>query len=172
MGATMALVLAADRPDLIQGVVAVEPPFRSKGRINPYQHHVAVHASLHNAAFVRGLMSPLSPEADRRRGAWIYSQGAPGIYPGDIAFYSDEFDGATVAPRIDAARTPVALLCGAYDYSASPADGERLRDLIPGAVLSVMPSLGHFPMIEHPDAFRPFLADALCHASGGAIGIA
>lgn len=41
MGAAMALVLAADRPDLVRGVVAVEPPFRSKGRINPYQHHVA-----------------------------------------------------------------------------------------------------------------------------------
>ncbi len=39
-------------------------------------------------------MSPLSPESDRRRAAWIYSQGAPGIYGGDLAFYSDEFDGA------------------------------------------------------------------------------
>src|SRR3712207_7469655 len=55
------------------------------------------------------------------------SQGAPQIYTGDLAFYSDEFDGAVVAPRIDAAQTPVALLCGTYDYSATPEDGARDR---------------------------------------------
>lgn len=86
MGAALALLLAAERPDLVAGVIAIEPPFRSKGRRNPYQHHVGVHAGLHNAAFVRGLMSPTSPLDSRRRAAWIYSQGAPEIYAGDLAF--------------------------------------------------------------------------------------
>ncbi len=166
MGAAMALVMAAERPDLVRGVVAIEPPFRSKGRRNPYQHHVGVHGGLHNASFVRGLMSPTSPEADRRRAVWIYSQGAPGIYTGDLAFYSDEFDGAATAPRIDTGATPVALLCGRYDYSATPEDGRRLQALMPGARLDVMDGLGHFPMCEHPDLFRPFLLRALAHAAG------
>lgn len=166
MGAAMALVMAAERPDLVRGVVAIEPPFRSKGRRNPYQHHVGVHGGLHNASFVRGLMSPTSPEADRRRAMWIYSQGAPGIYTGDLAFYSDEFDGAAIAPRIDTGRTPVALLCGSYDYSATPEDGRRLQALMPGARLDVMDGLGHFPMCEHPDLFRPFFLRALAHAAG------
>ncbi|MGE7468119.1 alpha/beta fold hydrolase [Bosea sp. NPDC003192] len=163
MGAAMALLLAAERPDLVAGVVAIEPPFRSKGRRNPFQHHVAVHAGLHNPAFVRGLMSPTSPLDQRRRAAWIYSQGAPQIYSGDLAFYSDEFDGAAVAPRIDASRTPVALLCGSYDYSATPEDGGKLAALIPGAMLRLMDGLGHFPMCEHPDLFRPHLMAALEH---------
>jgi len=166
MGAAMALVMAAERPDLVRGVVAIEPPFRSKGRRNPYQHHVGVHGGLHNASFVRGLMSPTSPEADRRRAVWIYSQGAPGIYPGDLAFYSDEFDGAAIAPRIDTGATPVALLCGSYDYSATPEDGRRLQALMPGARLDVMDGVGHFPMCEHPDLFRPFFLRALAHAAG------
>jgi pimeloyl-ACP methyl ester carboxylesterase len=165
MGAAMALVLAAERPDLVRGVVAIEPPFRSSGRRNAYQHHVAVHGGLHNASFVRGLMSPTSPEADRRRAMWIYSQGAPGIYTGDLAFYSDEFDGAAIAPRIDTGKTPVALLCGSYDYSATPEDGRRLQALMPGARLDVMEGLGHFPMCEHPDLFRPYFARALAHAA-------
>jgi pimeloyl-ACP methyl ester carboxylesterase len=165
MGAAMALVLAAERPDLVRGVVAIEPPFRSTGRRNPYQHHVGVHGGLHNASFVRGLMSPTSPEADRRRAVWIYSQGAPGIYTGDLAFYSDEFDGATIAPRIDTGRTPVVLLCGSYDYSATPEDGRRLQTLMPGARLEVMDGLGHFPMCEHPDLFRPYFLRGLTHAA-------
>ncbi|MBR1220395.1 alpha/beta hydrolase [Bradyrhizobium sp. U87765 SZCCT0131] len=164
MGAAMALMLAAERPDLVAGAVAIEPPFRSKGRRNPFQHHVAVHAGLHNPAFVRGLMSPTSPLDQRRRAAWIYAQGAPQVYTGDLAFYSDEFDGAVVAPKIDAARTPVALLCGTYDYSATPEDGEKLAALIPGAMMRVMDGLGHFPMCEHPDLFRPHLVAALAHA--------
>ncbi|MBL8581424.1 MAG: alpha/beta hydrolase [Rhizobiaceae bacterium] len=164
MGAAMALVMAADRPDLVRGAVALEPPFRSPGRRNPYQNHVAVHGGLHNGAFVRGLMSPTSPIACRRRASWIYSQGGPGVYPGDLAFYSDEFDGAEVAPRIDAARTPVALLSGVYDYSATPADGARLAELIPGALHVVMDGIGHFPMTENPDHFRRYLLQGLEHA--------
>ncbi|MCZ8043138.1 MAG: alpha/beta fold hydrolase [Beijerinckiaceae bacterium] len=166
MGAALALLLAAERPDLVAGVIAIEPPFRSKGRRNPFQHHVGVHAGLHNAAFVRGLMSPTSPLDSRRRAAWIYSQGAPEIYAGDLAFYSDEFDGAEVAPRIDAARTPVSLLCGTYDYSATPEDGAKLAALIPGADLRIMDGLGHFPMCEHPDLFHPHLLAALAQVGG------
>ncbi|MEH2512876.1 pimeloyl-ACP methyl ester carboxylesterase [Nitrobacteraceae bacterium AZCC 1564] len=163
MGAAMTMALAAEKPDLLLGIVAVEPPLLSKGRRNPFQHHVAVHGALHNASYVRGLMSPLSPEADRRRAAWIYSQGAPGIYGGDLAFYSDEFDGAVVASKINAERTPVALLSGGYDYSATPNDGRKLADLIPGSFFREMPGLGHFPMCENPDLFRPYLLEALGH---------
>jgi pimeloyl-ACP methyl ester carboxylesterase len=165
MGAALALCLAAARPDLLKGIIAIEPPFRSTGRRNPYQHHTAVHAGLHNAAFVRGLMSPTSPLDARRRAAWIYSQGAPQVYSGDLAFYSDEFDGAEIGPRIDASQTPVALLCGTYDYSATPADGRKLADLIPGAMLRVMHGLGHFPMCENPDLFRGHFVAALDHVS-------
>jgi pimeloyl-ACP methyl ester carboxylesterase len=161
----MALHLAAERPDLVLGAVAVEPPFRAKGRINPFQNNVGVHGALHNGAFVRGLMSPESPQSGRRRASWIYAQGAPGVYPGDLAFYSLEFDGAVTAPRIDADRTPVALLSGGYDYSASPADGQQLATLIPGAYLQIMPSLGHFPMCEHADLFRLYLCRALQHVA-------
>jgi len=159
MGAAMAIVTAATRPDVLRGVVALEPPLRSPGRRNPYLAHAAVAGGVHNAAYVRGLMSPTSPEAMRRRAGWIYSQGAPGIYTGDLAFYSDEFDGAEVGPRI--VGCPVHLLCGEYDYSATPADGLTLSRLITGSTYVSMPGLGHFPMTEDPDRFRPYFLQAL-----------
>jgi len=167
MGAAMALVLAAHCPKHVRGVVALEPPYKSPGRRNPFQNHVAVHGGLHNGAFVRGLMSPSSPVTDRRRASWIYSQGGPGVYPGDLAFYSDEFDGSVIAPRIDARKTPVALLSGTYDYSATPEDGARLAKAIPGSLFIRMDGLGHFPMCENPDFFRPFLMRGLEFVSGG-----
>jgi len=167
MGAAMSLVLAAERPDHLLGIVAIEPPFRSKGRRNPYQHNVNVHGALHNSAYVRGIMSPLSPQAERRRSSWIYAQGAPGIYPGDLAFYSDEFDGAVTAPKIDGSRTRTVLLSGDYDYSATPADGAKLAELIPGSLHLTMEGLGHFPMCEHPDYFRTYLSRALTFIRDG-----
>jgi len=161
MGAAMSMVLAAERPSLVAGIIAIEPPFQSKGRRNPYQHNAKVHGSLHNASYVRGLMSPMSPQGYRRRASWIYSQGAPGIYPGDLSFYSDEFDGAVTAPKIDSKQTPTVLLSGDYDYSATPADGAKLAERIPGSLHLTMNGLGHFPMCEHPDYFRTYFVQAL-----------
>lgn len=167
MGAAIALEIAARRPDLLQGLLAIEPPLRATGRINRGQNDVAVHAGLHNGAFVRGLMAPSSPESYRRRASWIYSQGGPGVYQADLAFYSLEFDGAATARRIDAAALPVVLLSGAYDYSATPQDGAALAALMPGALQIVMPELGHFPMTEHPDLFAGYLDRALAAISAG-----
>lgn len=161
MGAAIALTVAARRPDLLRGVIALEAPLRSPGRRNPFLAHAAVSGGLHNSAYVRGLMSPASPEGWRRRAAWIYAQGGPGVYSGDLAFYSDAFDGAQIAPQVDAGRLPVHLLTGTYDYSATVADGAALAALMPGSVFREMPGLGHFPMSEDPDAFRPHLVRVL-----------
>jgi pimeloyl-ACP methyl ester carboxylesterase len=161
MGAAIALVAAAERPDLLRGVVALEPPLRSPGRRNPYLAHAAVSGGAHNAAYVRGLMSPLGPVGHRRRAAWIYAQGGPGVYTGDLAFYSEEFDGHVTGPQIDTGRVPVTLMTGEYDYSATVADGEALSGLISGSRFVPMPGLGHFPMSEHPDLFRTHVVPEL-----------
>jgi pimeloyl-ACP methyl ester carboxylesterase len=160
IGAAMVLVLAADLPELVRGVVALEPPFRSHGRQSPVLTHAGVNASAHNPSYVRGLMSPLASVSDRRAAAWIYAQGGLGVYSGDIEFY-EHFDGEAVARRIDGRKCPVALLSGAYDYSATPEDGRRIAALIPGATVKLMPDLGHFPMIEAPDCLRTYLAPVL-----------
>jgi pimeloyl-ACP methyl ester carboxylesterase len=96
--------------------------------------------------------------------AFIYSQGGPGIYDGDLMFYSDEFDGEEVARRINGKRTPTYFLTGRYDYSATVEDARRLSAWIEGSTVIEMSDLGHFPMVENPERFafyfRPVL-DAL-----------
>lgn len=160
MGAAMALVLAATRPELVRAVIALEAPFHARGRLNPSLAHAAVNASAHNPSYVRGLMSPAASEAARRSATWIYGQGGLGVYAGDLAFY-EQFDGGDVASRIDGARCPVELLTGAYDYSATPEDAQRLGALVAGSRVEIMPALGHFPMVEDPDRFRIHFAAAL-----------
>jgi pimeloyl-ACP methyl ester carboxylesterase len=168
MGAGIALALAAERPDLVKAVIALEAPLRPRGRRNPFLTHAKVNGGWHSAAYVRGLMSPTSPAEDRRRAAHIYAQGAPGIYDGDLVFYSDEFDGEVVAKRIDGRRIPVALLIGHYDFSATVSDAHALAGWIECAVVTEMPELGHFPMTENPAVLLKYLRPILAALSSSA----
>ncbi len=58
-------------------------------------------------------------------------------------------------------KNPVHIIVGAYDLTYTPEDARRTAEAIPGATLAVMDELGHFPMSEHPDGFRPFFVEAL-----------
>lgn len=161
MGAAMALHAARELPGLVHGAIALEAPFRSPGRRTPMLAHAQVNQAAHNPSYVRGLMGPASPLARRRHAAWIYSQGGFGMYAGDLAFYSDDFDAERDVTGLDGRRIPVELLTGSYDESATPADSRRVAALVPGARFGEMPELGHFPMTEHPRVFLGYLRPVL-----------
>ena len=161
MGAAIALAIAAQHPDLVTAVIALEAPVRPRGRRNAYLTHGQVNAGWHTSAYVRGLMSPLSPLAYRRRAAWIYAQGGPGVYDGGLQFYSDEFDGEAIAKAIDGRHTPVVLMTGHYDFSATVADAKALAGWIAHSRVVEMPALGHFPMTENPGALLAYLVPEL-----------
>lgn len=151
MGAAIGLAFLARHPELAFGAILLETPWRSPGRRTDLLDHPAVHGGRFGAAWVQALMSPHSPEHHRRTATWIYSQAAPGVYEGDLAFYSDEFDAATHVAQIDTARTPLCLMTGDYDYSASPAESRRIADAVPGAQFITLKDMGHFPMTENPE---------------------
>jgi len=161
MGAAMSLVIAAFRPDLVTGVIALEAPWRAPGRRSPLLADARVNAGLHNPSYVRALLSPASPQPYRDEACWIYSQAGFGIYSGDLAFYSNEFDGEAVGKELAKTDVPVCLLTGSYDYSATPDNSRAMAALIPQAEFVEMANLGHFPMSENPDGFRPYWVQAL-----------
>lgn len=165
MGATMGLTLTARRADLVAGCIALEAPMSAPGRRSDLLTDARVADSQHNPAYVRAMLGPASPARRRDEACAIYAQGRPGVYMGDLAYYSEEYDGSTIVPGLRACGRPLVFLTGSYDYSASPANTRRLFRAIGAkrAMFREMPGLGHFPMIEDPERFRPHFLDALSY---------
>jgi pimeloyl-ACP methyl ester carboxylesterase len=166
MGGAIVLKVAAEFQDELTGIVGLESSAHAPGRYNELLHHPAIHGGELAASYTYGLNSPYSPEASRRENWWYYSQGGPGVYQGDVYFYSIDWDGRDDLGRIDTNRCKVALLTGEYDYSCTPAMSEAVAAAIPGAQLTIMKGMGHFPMIENYPGFRPYLLQALDHVAG------
>ena len=166
MGGAIVLRLAAEHQDELTGIVGLESSAYAPGRYNELLHHPAIHGGELAASYTYGLNSPHSPEVNRRENWWYYSQSGPGVYQGDVYFYSLDWDAREDLRRIDTNRCKVALLTGEYDYSCTPAMSEAVAASIPGARLTIMPGMGHFPMIENYPAFRPYLIAALDHVAG------
>jgi pimeloyl-ACP methyl ester carboxylesterase len=165
MGGAIVLKLAADYQEELTGIIGLESSAYAPGRYNEFLHHPAIHGGELAASYTYGLNSPFSPEASRRENWWYYSQSGPGVYQGDVHFYSNDWDGREEIKRIDTNRCKVALLTGEYDYSCTPAMSEAVAAAIPGARLTIMKRMGHFPMIENYPGFRPYLLAALDHVA-------
>jgi pimeloyl-ACP methyl ester carboxylesterase len=165
MGGAILLKVAAEYQEELSGIIALESTAYAPGRYNDFLHHPAIHGGELCASYTYGLNSPKSPEASRRENWWYYSQSGPGIYQGDVYFYSLDWDAREDLKRIDTNRCKVALLTGEYDYSCTPAMSEAVAAAVPGSRLSIMEGMGHFPMIENYPGFRPHLLQALDHVA-------
>jgi len=83
------------------------------------------------------------------------------VFKGDLHFYRVDADLRGKLDGIDASRCPLYLLTGEYDFSCTPEDTRRTADGIPGAKVTVMKELGHFPMSENPAQFRRYILPVL-----------
>ena len=161
MGGAIVLKLAAEYQRELRGVVGLESSAYAPGRFNHYLHHPAIHGGELVASYTYGLCAPQSPEASARENWWYYSQSGPGVYAGDVHFYSLDWDGREDLARIDTSLCRVSLLTGAYDYSCTPDMTREVARSIPGSRVVVMDGIGHFPMIENYPVFRRFLLPEL-----------
>jgi len=166
MGGAIVLKVAAEFQDELTGIVGLESSAYAPGRYNELLHHPAIHGGELAASYTYGLNAPGSPEPSRRENWWYYSQSGPGVYQGDVYFYSLDWDAREDVRRIDTNRCKVALLTGEYDYSCTPEMSEQVAAAIPGSRLTIMKRMGHFPMIENYPDFRPYLLAALEHVAG------
>jgi pimeloyl-ACP methyl ester carboxylesterase len=162
IGGRVVLHLALQCPERFKALIGLQ----SGAHVNPYYdldwlHRPDVHGGEVCAGIVSGLVGPGAPERDRWETLWHYMQGGPGVFKGDLHFYTGEGDLRGRVQRIDTTRCPLHLLTGEYDYSCTPEDSQDLARLIPGARLQIMPGLGHFPMSEAPQEFLKHLLPVL-----------
>ncbi len=161
MGGAIVVKLAAEFQRELRGVVGLETSAYAPGRFNQFLHHPAIHGGELVASYTYGLCAPMSPEANARENWWYYSQSGPGVYAGDVHYYSNDWDGREDARRIDTALCRVSLLTGEYDYSCTPDMTRAVAQSIAGSRMVIMKDMGHFPMIENYPVFREFLLPEL-----------
>lgn len=157
MGGAIVLKAAAEYQSELRGIVGLECSAYAPGRYNDFLHHPAIHGSEMTASYTYGLCAPQSPEENARENWWLYSQAGPGVYAGDVYFYSLDWDGREDMSRIDTRLCKVSLLTGEFDYSCTPSMTRDVAAAIPGSRLTIMKGIGHFPMIENYPLFRDYL---------------
>ncbi|MDE0192262.1 MAG: alpha/beta hydrolase [Gammaproteobacteria bacterium] len=160
IGGHLAIDLALRHPREFRAVVGLEASAYTPGGFVDEFNHPRIGNDF-KAHLMYGMMAPTSPEAMRRETAWVYSQGAPAVFKGDLYYYSVDHDVRNTAATIDTDVCSVDILNGEYDWSGTPEAGEELAAMIPGARYKTMKGLGHFPMSEDPKRFlaeiRPVL---------------
>ncbi len=124
-------------------------------------HRPDVHGGEISGALMSGLIAPQSPDETRWDTLWMYMQGGPGVFKGDLYFYRADGDFRDRVARIDTRECPLYLLTGEYDFSCTPDDTRRTAGKIPGATVTVMREIGHFPMSENPATFRTYILPVL-----------
>lgn len=162
IGGRIVLQLAHQHADHFRALIGVEAAdFQEPWYDTSWLHRGDVHGGEVCAALVSGLVAPQSPEVHRQETLWQYMQGGPGVFRGDLYFYRVDGD---LRGRLDGIRTdrcPLFLLTGEYDFSCTPEDTLRTAASIPGAQVTVMRELGHFPMSENPQQFRGYVLPVL-----------
>ena len=158
MGGHLAPDIALMRPGLFRAVIAVEGGLATHDPepFNKYLSHPRT-SNESKASLMLSQCSPLSPEKHRRETSWIYAQGGPQVFQGDLDYYLGEHDLTHTAAQIDTSKTQVHVISGDYDWSATPERAKALADAIPGATYTLMEGMGHFPMSEDPESFKKYL---------------
>ena len=162
IGGRIVLQLAHAHGDEFRALIGLEgAEHQSPWYDTSWLNRPDVHGGEVCAALVSGLVAPQSPDEYRHETLWQYQQGGPGIFKGDLYFYRVDSDLRGKLGGIDTQRTPLYLLTGEYDYSCSPEDTVRTAQSIPGAKVTVMKEVGHFPMSENPEQFKKYIGPVL-----------
>jgi pimeloyl-ACP methyl ester carboxylesterase len=162
MGGRIALQLAALHPESFSGFIAIEASdFQPAWYDIDWFHRPDAHGGEMGAALVSANIAPQAPDAERWTTLWMFMQSGPGVFRGDLSFYTSDDSLVGRLGSIDTRRTPVHIMCGEYDMTCAPEDAQRTAAAIKGATLAIMKDLGHFPMSENPAAFRVYFKEAL-----------
>ncbi|MGW8567384.1 alpha/beta fold hydrolase [Isoptericola sp. NPDC055881] len=171
MGGSAAVWAAAERPDLVRGLVLMAPHLRELGspaqlRTNRLLYRVlfvrpwgaAAWGSLYTSMFAKGRKSPRHAQhvAEIRRSM---SDAAHLRSFRDLAVALDH---SVIEPLVSRVQAPSLVVVGELDpdYKDAGAELGRMRDALGGSELLV-PGVGHYPQHQAPDVVTPAVLDFL-----------
>ena len=168
IGGRIVLHLGLQHPERFRALIGLQSGAHAEPYYDlQYLHRPDVHGGEMAAGMVAGLIGPAAPDLDRWETLWHYSQGGPGVFRGDLYFYTVDGDVRDRVAGIDTSICPLYLLTGEYDYSCTPDDTRALADSIEGANATIMKGMGHFPMSEDPEGFLSYLRPVLSEIAEG-----
>lgn len=160
IGGHLAVDLALHYPDEFRAVIGLEAALYTPGGWRDVWNHPRV-SNAFKSMSMYGLMAPTAPEKYRRETVWVYSQGAPPVFKGDLYYYCVDHDLRETAQQINTSKVGVYLLTGEYDWASTPEQSKELAERIKGAKYQTMQGLGHFPMSEDPERCIEFVEPIL-----------
>lgn len=165
VGGYLAPDLAYYHPDKFRAVIGINSAIagsRSDEIDQPYRSRFS--HPRNNSRYIGSRMymitSPDARETYRRETAWIYSQGGPGVFGGDLYYFSVEHNLIGKAHKIDTSKVGVHLLSGEYDPTAR-GPGEELAKQIKGSTYDIVKGGSHFVMSDDYPRFRKYLVPVL-----------
>lgn len=161
MGGNITLKIALDYADEISAIIGLEAQAggyedRTPGVYLDVLYRPDIHGGEISAENIVDLCAPTIPDANRWELWWQYTQEGAGVYNGDLYFFSREWDIRDRLSEIDTSKVDVYLMTGEYDWSCRPDDTLAAAEHIPGAKVTIMEGLGHFPMSEDWNLFMEY----------------
>ena len=162
IGGRIVLNLAIEHAPRFRALIGLEAAdYQAPWYDTAWLNRPDIHGGEVCAALVSGLIAPQGPDVSRHETLWMYKQSGPGVFKGDLHFYRVDGDLRGKTGGIDPRACPLYLLTGEYDFSCTPEDTLRTARGIPGASVTIMKELGHFPMSENPEQFRGYILPVL-----------
>jgi pimeloyl-ACP methyl ester carboxylesterase len=162
IGGRIVLHLACQHPLRFRALIGLESaPYAEAYYDLSWLNRPDIHGGMVCAGVISGLVSPTAPVHERWETLWHYMQSGPGVFKGDLHFYTTaDGDIRDKLGQIDIKRCPLFLLTGEYDYSCTVEAMLGIAERT-GAPAAVMKGLGHFPMSEDPEKFIGYLLPVL-----------
>jgi pimeloyl-ACP methyl ester carboxylesterase len=159
MGGNICLELALRYEHEFSALIALEACDYSPGWWIDALHHPHIHGNEVVATSTFGLMSPESPDEHRWETWWLYANGGPGIFKGDLYFYSVDSDFREHTSKLSG-RIPIYFITGTYDFACTPEMTERTAEKVKNAECIIFDG-GHFPTSEDPAKFKQVVTPVL-----------
>lgn len=166
MGGNVCLPLAHQYGDRIRALIPLEATDYSPGWVSNALWDPRCHGGEVAGSYVMGEIAPMSPAEGRWETWWFYATGGPGVFKGDVYFYSVDSDYRKHMPEMTNT-PPLYFMTGEYDAACKPAMSKATAAKLPNATFFEMPGIGHFPMCENHNLFKRFLMPVLDHIRGG-----